>query len=89
MRLIAVAALTLSLLPGLALAQRGVDAIAAEPFKLGTFEIDDTARLGIVLQDKIIIDLAAANRALERDRSYPALAIPAEMRGLIAQYEYG
>ena len=84
MRLIAAAALTLSLTPGLALAQRGVDATAAEPFKLGTFEIDDTARIGIVLQDKIIVDLAAANRALQRDRSYPAIAIPADMRGLIA-----
>lgn len=79
----------MSLLPGLASAQRGVDATSAEPFKLGTFEIDGTPRIGIVLQDKIIVDLAAANRALQRDPSYPPIAIPAEMRGLIAQYEYG
>jgi 2-keto-4-pentenoate hydratase/2-oxohepta-3-ene-1,7-dioic acid hydratase in catechol pathway len=89
MRLTAAFVLTVSLVPGLASAQRGVDATSAEPFKLGTFEIDGTPRIGIVLQDKIIVDLAAANRALQRDPSYPPIAIPAEMRGLIAQYEYG
>jgi 2-keto-4-pentenoate hydratase/2-oxohepta-3-ene-1,7-dioic acid hydratase in catechol pathway len=89
MRLIAAAALTMSLVPGLALAQRGAEATAAEPFKLGTFEIDGTPRVGIVLQDKIIVDIVAANNALQRDRSYPVLAIPQNMRTLIAQYEYG
>ncbi|MGE0363700.1 MAG: fumarylacetoacetate hydrolase family protein [Vicinamibacterales bacterium] len=71
------------------LAQRGPEATAAEPFKLGTFEIDGEPRIGIVLQDKIIVDLAAANRALERDLAYPKLAIPETMRELIGQYEYG
>ena len=82
--LIAAAALTLSLVPSLALAQRGLDATAAEPFKLGTFEIYGTPRVGIVLQDKIIVDIVAANNALQRDRSYPVLAIPQNMRALIA-----
>ena len=70
-------------------AQRGTEATAAEPFKLGTFEIDGTPRLGLVLQDKIVIDLAAANSALERNRAYPALPMPEDMRKLIGQYEYG
>ena len=30
---------------------------SAEPFKLGTFEIDGEARIGIVLQDKLVVDL--------------------------------
>jgi 2-keto-4-pentenoate hydratase/2-oxohepta-3-ene-1,7-dioic acid hydratase in catechol pathway len=70
-------------------AQRGTEATPAEPFKLGTFEIDGTPRIGLVLQDKIVIDLAAANSALERNRAYPALPMPEEMRQLIGQYEYG
>jgi 2-keto-4-pentenoate hydratase/2-oxohepta-3-ene-1,7-dioic acid hydratase in catechol pathway len=87
--MIVIAALLLSLVPGLALAQRGPEATSAEPFKLGTFEIDGTPRIGIVLQDKIIVDLAAANAVLQRDPAYPALTIPDDMRGLIGQYEYG
>ena len=71
------------------LAQRGPETTAAEPFKLGTFEIDGEPRIGLVLQDKFVVDLAAANRALERNRAYPAMPMPAEMRALIGQYEYG
>jgi len=62
---------------------------AAEPFKLGTFEIAGDERIGIVLQDTIIIDLNAANRALERNPAYPHLAMPDDMRALVGQYEYG
>jgi 2-keto-4-pentenoate hydratase/2-oxohepta-3-ene-1,7-dioic acid hydratase in catechol pathway len=87
--MIVIAALLLSLVPGLALAQRGPEAKSAEPFKLGTFDIDGTPKIGIVLQDKIIVDLAAANAVLQRDPAYPALTIPDDMRGLIGQYEYG
>ena len=69
--------------------QTGPEAKPAEPFKLGTFEIADEPRIGIVLQDKIIIDLHAANRVLERNAAYPAMAMPEEMRDLVGQYEYG
>ena len=62
---------------------------AAEPFKLGTFEIAGDERIGIVLQDKFIVDLNAANRALERNPVYPRLAMPGDMRALVGQYEYG
>jgi 2-keto-4-pentenoate hydratase/2-oxohepta-3-ene-1,7-dioic acid hydratase in catechol pathway len=72
-----------------AVAQTGPEAKAAEPFKLGTFEIAGEPRIGIVLQDKFIVDLNAANRMLERDAAYPAVPMPAEMRDLVGQYEYG
>jgi len=60
-----------------------------EPFKLGTFEIDGEPRIGIVLRDALVVELEAANRAIERNPAYPRLAMPADMRELIGQYEYG
>jgi 2-keto-4-pentenoate hydratase/2-oxohepta-3-ene-1,7-dioic acid hydratase in catechol pathway len=72
-----------------AVAQTGPEAKAAEPFKLGTFAIAGDPRIGIVLQDKFIIDLHAANRMLERNAAYPPVPMPAEMRDLVGQYEYG
>jgi 2-keto-4-pentenoate hydratase/2-oxohepta-3-ene-1,7-dioic acid hydratase in catechol pathway len=62
---------------------------AAEPFKLGTFEIDGDARVGIVLRDALVVELNAANRALERNPMYPRVPMPADMRELIGRYEYG
>jgi 2-keto-4-pentenoate hydratase/2-oxohepta-3-ene-1,7-dioic acid hydratase in catechol pathway len=62
---------------------------AAEPFKLGTFEIDGTATVGIVLRDNLIVELDAANAALERDPAHPKLPMPADMLELIGRYEYG
>ena len=40
---------------------------AAEAFKVGTFEIDGEARVGIVLRDSLVVDLNPANSALEKD----------------------
>lgn len=69
---------------------QGIAAItSAEPFKLGTFEIDGEPRIGLVLQDKIVVELNAANRALERNPVYPSLHMPDEMHTLVGQYEYG
>lgn len=62
---------------------------SAEPFKLGTFEIDGRQAVGIVLRDSIVVDLEAANRALERDPAVVSMPMPDDMRGLIARYEYG
>ncbi|MEW6321355.1 MAG: fumarylacetoacetate hydrolase family protein [Acidobacteriota bacterium] len=81
-------ALTLAAVPPLA-AQTGPEAKAAEPFKLGTFEIAGHQKIGIVLRDTIIIDVEAANRALERNPAYPPIRMPGDMRELIGQYEYG
>jgi len=61
----------------------------AEPFKVGTFEIDGSPRVGIVLRDSLIIELDAANAALERQASYPAIPSPADMIELIERYDYG
>lgn len=61
----------------------------AEPFKVGTFEIDGSPQVGIVLRDSLIIELDAANAALERQASYPAVPSPEDMLELIERYDYG
>ena len=64
---------------------------SAEPFKLGTFEIagQGDSRIGIVLRDELVVELNAANRALEGGPDYPAIPMPADMRELISRYDYG
>ncbi|MDA0312996.1 MAG: fumarylacetoacetate hydrolase family protein [Gemmatimonadetes bacterium] len=61
----------------------------AEPFKVGTFEIEGRAQVGIVLRDQYIVELSRANEALERNAEYPAIPLPADMLELISRYEYG
>ncbi len=75
--------------PALTAAQGDPSISSAEPFKLGTFEIAGEPRIGIVLRDTLVVDLAAANRALQRDPAYPAVPVPADMVALIGRYEYG
>ncbi|MDH3206554.1 MAG: fumarylacetoacetate hydrolase family protein [Gemmatimonadota bacterium] len=62
---------------------------SVEPFKVGTFGIAGAPTVGVVLRDAMIIDLAAANRALEINPMYPHVPAPADMLELIGQYEYG
>ena len=62
---------------------------AAEPFKLGTFEIDGQPAVAIVLRDNLIVELDAANAALERNQAYPQIPMPADMLELIGRYDYG
>ncbi len=62
---------------------------SAEPFKVGTFEIGGAARVGIVLRDSLVVDLEAANAALERNPAYPKIPPAADMLELIERYEYG
>jgi len=78
-------------LPGVALftPTTGVAQDVAEPFKVGTFEIAGEPQVGIVLRDNFIVELNAANRALERDTGYPAVPMPADMIELIERYDYG
>lgn len=61
----------------------------AEPFKVGTFEIDGRPQVALVLRDAYIVDLDRANRDLERMDVYPTLPPPEDMLDLIARYEYG
>jgi 2-keto-4-pentenoate hydratase/2-oxohepta-3-ene-1,7-dioic acid hydratase in catechol pathway len=82
------AALILLALPTLVLAQ-GPAPASAEPFKLGTFEVEGADVIGIVLRDALVVELDAANRALERDPRYPAVPMPDDMVALVGRYEYG
>jgi 2-keto-4-pentenoate hydratase/2-oxohepta-3-ene-1,7-dioic acid hydratase in catechol pathway len=88
-RALVVVALVALVSPAWLSAQGGPSATSAEPFKLGTFEIEGEPRIAIVLQDKLIVELNAANRALERNPAFPRMAMPDEMRELIGLYEYG
>ena len=61
----------------------------AEPFKVGTFEIDGAARVGLVLRDALVVTIGEANEALERNPAYPPVPMPQDMLDLIGRYEYG
>ena len=63
---------------------------SGEPFKLGTFEHDGEALIGIVLRDRYVVDLARANASLERHRPlWVKLPMPDDMSELIGRYDYG
>ncbi len=85
--LIVVAVLAIVSSPGTASAQ-ALESV--QPFKVGTFAINDVPTVGLVVSnDELIVDLAAANRALELLPQYPEVTMPDDMIGLISQYEYG
>ncbi len=66
------------------------DLESVEPFKVGTFVIDNAPTVGLVMRDdQLIVDIAAANQALELMPQYSQVSMPEDMLGLIAQYEYG
>ncbi|TDI36325.1 MAG: fumarylacetoacetate hydrolase family protein [Acidobacteria bacterium] len=66
------------------------DLESVEPFKVGTFVIDNAPTVGLVMRDdQLIVDIVAANRALELMPQYSHVSMPEDMLGLIAQYEYG
>jgi len=79
--------LTLVLL--LAMPASGWPQTIAEPFKVGTFEIDGAPTVGIVLRDQLIVELDAANLVLERNSAYTEIPLPADMLELINRYDYG
>ena len=70
-------------------AQTGPMTKAAEPFKVGTFEIHRVPHVGIVLRDSLVVDIEVANLALQSDPAYVAMTMPDNMLDLIGQYEYG
>ena len=84
--LFAVLALTLSTPLS---AQMGPEIEIAEPFKVGTFEIDGVPRVALVLRDALVVDIERANQTLERDPAYAPVPAPADMVDLIGRYEYG
>ena len=85
--------LALALLTGFALVSPAPATAQApssvEPYKVGTFAIDGAPTVGIVLRDSLIVDLVAANTALEINPMYPHVDPPEDMLELIGQYEYG
>ncbi len=86
---------TLTLVATMAILARPADVIAqamesAEPFKVGTFAIDNVPTVGLVMRnDQLIVELEAANRAMELEPRYSKMQMPEDMLGLIEQYEYG
>jgi 2-keto-4-pentenoate hydratase/2-oxohepta-3-ene-1,7-dioic acid hydratase in catechol pathway len=60
---------------------------AGTPFKLGTFERQGRAFVGIVLRESRVIDLAAAHAAITSPPS--SVAAPTDMKDLIARYDSG
>ncbi|MFI4942582.1 MAG: fumarylacetoacetate hydrolase family protein [Burkholderiales bacterium] len=70
-----------------ALALHAVSSLAwsAEPaFKFGSFERDGKPFVGVVLRDSLVIDLAAADRALPQGARVDP---PADLKALIARYD--
>lgn len=60
------------------------------PFKLGTFERDGKAILGLVLRDTQVVDIVQANSAFEASNTAAArLTAPADMKDLITKYDTG
>jgi 2-keto-4-pentenoate hydratase/2-oxohepta-3-ene-1,7-dioic acid hydratase in catechol pathway len=63
---------------------------SAEPFKVATFAINDIPTVGLVMRDDaLVVDLNAANRAMQLLPQYSHLDMPVDMIGLIERYEYG
>jgi len=61
---------------------------AAVPFKVGTFERNGQALVGLVLRDSQVVDIARANAAFESSNaSAPKLAPPSDMKVLISRYD--
>jgi len=68
----------------------GAEEKQAPPFRLGTFELQGRTFVGQVREDQAVIDIAAANAALEKSHpAWPKVNLPADMKDLIARYEAG
>ena len=62
----------------------------AVPYKLGTFEREGKAFMGLVLHDTQVVDIAQANAAFENGNgSAGKLVPPADMKELISKYDSG
>jgi 2-keto-4-pentenoate hydratase/2-oxohepta-3-ene-1,7-dioic acid hydratase in catechol pathway/putative intracellular protease/amidase len=65
-------------------------AAADTPFKLGTFESKGRTFPGLVLEDHVVVDIAAANARLQKGHpAWKRLAMPTSMKELIGRYEDG
>lgn len=60
------------------------------PYKLGTFERDGRSFMGLVLREAQVVDIAQASAAFENGNGSAArLAVPADLKELIAKYDAG
>ena len=76
--------------PAPASAQGDPSITSAEPFKLGTFDIDGEPRIGIVLRDDAgRRPRGREPRACSATPPIPPIPMPATMVDLIGRYEYG
>jgi len=74
----------------LCMATACVTATAADatPFKVGTFELSGREFVGLVLQDRRVVDIAPANAAFEtRNSNARKVVAPRDMKELIERYE--
>jgi len=55
------------------------------PFKLATFEVNNSPKIGIAIQGKLL-DLSAANRYVSKKFNLSDISIPDDMLSLIEQY---
>ena len=69
--------------------QTGLRTESAEPFKVGTFDINGMPQVGIVLRDSLVVDLKVANLTLEMNPAYPKVPMPTDMQELISRHEHG
>ena len=58
-----------------------------EPFKLGTFELQDERFLGLVLRDAYVVDLDRANRGFQRSPLVVELPMARDMKELAGRYD--
>src|SRR5262245_30645563 len=66
------------------------DPPTAKPFKLGTFVRQGRTMVGLVLDDRRVVELGPANADLERRHGdWKKLAMPADMKELIARHDDG
>ncbi len=56
------------------------------PFKLGTFQSQSRTFVGIVIGDSVVVDFAAASRAITPASN---IMLPADMKDLITRYDSG
>ena len=62
---------------------------SAEPFYVGTFEIDGAPTVGLILRDRLVVEIEEANDNLHQDPAVPEMAMPEDILQLIGLYENG
>ena len=89
MRRILVFTAVMALLAPTARFAQGLGVQAAEPFKVGTFDIHGVPHVGLVLRDALVIDIEVANLVLEANPQYTKVPMPEDMIELIGRWDYG